>query len=237
LLRDPAHLAALADVGRLSYLLEALAPLAFLPLCSRWSLLAVPGLAGLLLSSDPIAWRMGSHYPALWIPWLLLGACAVLVRRARHGDPWYRTALAACVLFLVAFDPLHPLHYLRPIYPHEDAARALALVPPGAHLVTHDEWFVHAALADPNAGIFFCPYVDFAVFADDYPNGYFQSEIRPEIARELTDGRMSLVASFDAVRVYRRTPEPDARVGDCITPGNVRYRSLRATLATRGRRP
>src|SRR5581483_12481288 len=67
-----AVIAAVFTVGRLTYLLEAFAPLAFLPLRSRWSLLSVPGFAGVLLASDSIVWRMGFHYSLLWAPWLLL---------------------------------------------------------------------------------------------------------------------------------------------------------------------
>ena len=52
-------------------------------------------------------------------------------------------------------------------------------MPPGARLLTHDEWFTHVALQYPAATVFFCPYVDYVVYADDFPNGYFQSEIKP----------------------------------------------------------
>jgi uncharacterized membrane protein len=224
----PANAAAFFTLGRLTYLLEALVPLAFLPLFSRWSLLALPGLLVILLSSDPIVWRMGSHYAAIWCPWLLLGALAALVRRP-HPLRWYRSALALCVVFLVAFNPMHVAHFVRAVYPHEDAAKALALVPPGALLVTHDEWFTHIAYRQRRATFFFCPNAEYAAFALDYPNGYYQHEVRPEVQRELASGQMRVIAAFGRVRLYRRTPNR-ARAGRCVTLGDERYRSLRASL-------
>ena len=247
LVLHPQYLAQVMTWGRLSYLLEALVPLALLPLFSRWSLLALPGLGVVLLSSDPIAWRMGSHYAAIWIPWLLLGAIAALVRfersrRPAYGAPsfatrWYAAALALCVIFVVPpLSPLHPIHYLRAIYPHDDAERVLALVPRGAHLLTHDEWFTQVAYEQRNATVFFCPFVDAVAVADDYPNGYYHDAIAPEVERELATGRMRQVAAFGHARLYARTPTPGSRPGDCVTPGDVRYRDLPTTLGTAPRR-
>ena len=229
LITHPALLTQIATLGRATYVLEALVPLAFLPLLSRWSLLALPGFAIVLLASDPIAWRMGSHYAAIWCPWLLLGALAALVQR-RHALRWYRATVALSVIVLLVANPMHVAHYVRPVYPHADAARALTLVPQNAHLVTHDEWFARVAGDHPNATVFFCPYVDYVVYADDYPNGYYQHDIAPEIGRERASGQLRLVARFGHVSAYRRTPNAGARIGDCITPGNVRYRSLSASL-------
>ena len=229
LVTHPANVLGLLTFGRLTYLLEALVPLAFLPLFSRWSLLALPGLLVVLLSSDPIVWRMGSHYAAIWCPWLLLGTVAALVRR-RNPIRWYRAATALCVIFLVAFNPMHVAHYVRPTYPHADAAKALALVPPDALLVTHDEWFTHVAYRQRRATFFFCPDAEYAVFALDYPNDYYQREIRPEIERELRSGRMRATATFGRVSLYRRTPNAHAGGARCITVGDERYRSLRDSL-------
>lgn len=229
LVTHPALLPQIATLGRATYVLEALVPLAFLPLLSRWSLLALPGFAVVLLASDQIAWRMGSHYAAVWCPWLLLGALAALVQRPNPLRS-YRAAFALCIAVLLVANPMHVVHYVRPIYPHADAERALALVPHSAHLVTHDEWFTHVAADHRNATVFFCPYVDYVVYADDYPNAYFQSDIVPEIARERASGQLRVIAQFGHVRAYRRTPDQGSRVGDCITPGNVRYRSLPASL-------
>ncbi len=232
----PWYAAQIVTFGRITYLLEALVPLAFLPLFSRWTLLAMPGLLVVLLSSDPIAWRMGSHYAAIWCPWLLLGALAALVRfetiraplRARRFSI---AAIVLCAIFLIAINPMHPAHYLRAIYPHDDVERAIARVPADAHLLTHDEWFTHAAYAHPHATVFFCPFVDYALLADDYPNGYYHDALAPEVARELASKRMHVLERFGHVVLYARRPTPGA-VGTCVTPGNVRYIDLPHTLGT-----
>jgi uncharacterized membrane protein len=237
LLTHPAYAARLLTIGRLTYVLEALAPLAFLPLFSWWGLLALPGAAIVLLSSDGVAWRMGSHYAALWIPWVLVAALAALVRiEARKpvaAGRWAAASVAVCVVFFFGggLNPTHALHYLRAVYPTADAEKALALVPPGARLLTHDEWFAHVALRYPEATVFYCPYVDYVVYASDFPNGYFQSDIKPALAAEVAVGRARAIATFGNVTVYHRTPQAGARIGTCVTPGNTRYRSLRDTLA------
>ena len=225
LLRNPARLGQFVTFGRFTYALEALVPLAFLPLFSRWSLLAVPGMLALLFSSEPSAWRMGMHYPAIWIPYLLVGAVATLVHLERTRayvalGRVYKAVVALCLLFLIAFNPTHVGHYLRPPYPDlADARKALALVPPDAELVTHDEWFVHVAYSHRQATTFFCPYATYAVYADDFPGTYFQSDIRPKLAAEVRDGQTRIVAVFGRVKVYRRRPDPGAHVGNCVTPG------------------
>ena len=232
----PAYVRELLTFGRFTYLLEALVPLAFLPFFSRWSVLAIPGFAIVLLSSDPIAWRMGSHYAAIYAPWLLLGAVAALIAWERAGmtaraRAVARAATVLCALVLVTpFDPMHVAHYLRAVAPHDEAERALALVPRDAALVTHDEWFVHVAADRPHASVFFCPATRYAVYRDDYPNGYFHDEILPEIARELRSHQMRIVASFDHIAVYERTPDAGASIDRCITPGDTRYTTLPKAL-------
>lgn len=228
LLAHPAYLAQVATLGRFTYVLEAFAPLVFLPLRSRWTWFALPGMLVILLSSDAVTWRMGSHYAAIWIPWLLLGAVAALVhlerRRPAAARRWFAAACASCAIFLIAFNPMHVAHYLRPIYPHDDAQKALALVPNDAPVATHDEWFTRIAYTHRNATVFFCPYLTYAVYADDFPNGYFRTQILPELRSEIRSGQARVVATFGQVKVYRRRPDSGARVGTCITPGNVRFR-------------
>ncbi len=230
LVLHPWYLAQIATFGRFTYLLEAFVPLAFLPFGSRWSLLALPGLGIVLLSSDAITWRMGSHYAAIWIPWLLLGSAATLVRLERNGSPARaaRASYAAaglCALFFVAFNPMHVVHYLRASYPTADAARALAALPADAGpVVTHDEWFVRIALAYPEATVFLCPYVRYAVYADDFQNGYFQNDIKVQLERRIARGDARIHERFGAVAIYELRPARGARIGDCITPGDLRYK-------------
>ncbi len=231
----PQDIPTFVTFGRFTYLLEAFVPLALLPFFSRWSLLALPGLAIVLLSSDPIAWRMGSHYAAIFAPWLVLGAAAALVRFARDGERdratrFGRAALILCALVLATpFNPMHIAHYLRPVAPHDDVARALADVPHDAPIVMHDEWFAHVSGAYPLATVFFCPSARYALFRKDYPSGYFHDEIAPEIAREVARGEMRVITSYGDLDLYSRVPAPGSTTA-CITPGDIRYTTLPRAL-------
>ena len=111
LLHPLAFGAAIFTVGRLTYVLEALIPLAFVPLRSRLAWLAVPGFAIVLLANSGLVWRMGMHYAALWIPWLLI-AFAAGIAGLRLRRRWTTIAFVLSAIVLVAFSPLHPLHYL-----------------------------------------------------------------------------------------------------------------------------
>jgi uncharacterized membrane protein len=211
---------ALVTLGRFTYVLEGLAPLAFLPLRSPWTLAALPGLGVILLSSDGVTWRMGSHYAATWVPWLLVAVTAVLCARARDaglraGLVRFRWVLGGCVLFLVAFNPMHVGHYLKASYADTaDAERALASLPPDAAVLTHDEWFTRIAGRDPRATIFFRPNTEYVVVADDYPNDAFQRLLRPLLAREVAAHRFAIVARDGKVVVYKRVAPDDPVLPD-----------------------
>lgn len=202
-----AFFAAVVTFGRLTYIGEALIPLLLLPLFSRWSLLALPGAAIVLLANSGYVWRMGDHYAALWIPWLLIGVVAAVARLQRRTSParlrlW--TSPALCVLFLIAFDPMHPLHYLHAFYPSlGDARRALACVPKGASFATYDEWYSAVAAVRPNARTDAASGVAYLVYTDDTTNA-IDRRLRPQIAREVRAGEYRLVCRFGDAVVYRR---------------------------------
>jgi uncharacterized membrane protein len=203
-------LTAVATTGRLTYLLEAFGPLLFLPLWSVWMAVALPGLAIVLLSSEAIAWRMGSHYPAIYIPWLLVGTAAVLVGLARTrseaaAQRILTIAFSVCVLVLAAFNPMHVAHYLKPPYADlADARRAFAIVPRDANVSTHDEWYTHVALEFPNSTIAWLYPPQYAVFADDFDNGSFRTEVLPQLRAGVATGRYRVVGRFGKVVVYER---------------------------------
>lgn len=196
--------------GRLTYVLEALAPLAFLPLRSRWTLLTLPGAAVVLLANSGYVWRMGDHYAALWIPWLLVGAIAAVARCARlRGESaaanWTTASSAICAFFLIAFDPMHPLHYLHPYY-HDlaDARRAIACVPENASMSTYDEWFSAVAAQRPLATIDRTGGVEYLVYAQDFPSASYQFGIRPIVAAKVAIGRYRPVCRFGEVTTYQK---------------------------------
>jgi uncharacterized membrane protein len=210
LLHPLAFGAAILTLGRLTYLLEAFVPLAFVPLRSRLGWLSLPGFAIVLLANSGLVWRMGMHYAALWIPWLLI-AFAAGIGSLVHPRRWTTVAFIVSAIVLVAFSPLHPIHYLQPSYHALDDARAvLAEVPPGAALATHDEWYTALAARRPNAEVlnpvFIGDGVEYIVFATDWPNVAFQRDLLPRIRATLACGDYRLVAQHGAVVAYRRGP-------------------------------
>ncbi len=200
---------AIFTFGRLTYVLEALVPLAFLPLRSRWALLAIPGAAIVLLANSGYVWRMGDHYAALWIPWLLVAivaaAATLEVRNGpRSARAWTTAAAVLCAFFLIAFDPLHPLHYLHPYYSDLiDARRAIGCVPKDASMATYDEWFSAVAAQRPRATIDRTSGVEYLVYADDFPGAAFRARLRPALAREVERGEYRPVCRYGNVFAYR----------------------------------
>jgi uncharacterized membrane protein len=201
---------AILSFGRFTYLLEAFVPLLFLPLRSRWALLALPGGAVVLLANSGYVWRMGDHYAALWIPWLLVATVMGVVAIERKANErvaknWSSAAAVICAFFLIAFDPLHPLHYLHPYY-HDlaDARRALSCVPQGASLSTYDEWFSAVAARRPLATIDRTSGVDYLVYADDFPGDPNQRKMHSALEREIASGQYRVVCRFGGVAAYRR---------------------------------
>ncbi len=199
---------AIFTFGRLTYVLEALVPLAFLPLRSRWAMLAIPGGAIVLLANSGYVWRMGDHYAALWIPWLLVaaaGGVATLARASgeRIARNWTTAAGAICAVFLVAFDPMHPLHYLHPYY-HDlaGARRAIGCVPKDASMATYDEWFSAVAAQRPRATIDRVGGVRYVVYASDFPSTGAQAQIGPALTAAVARGEYRIACRFGRVAAY-----------------------------------
>ena len=189
--------------GRLTYLLEAFVPLALLPLRSRWSLLALPGFAIVLLANDGLVYHMGNHYAALWVPWLLAGTAFAIGRQ--RSLRWVNAAIGLCIIVLVFFNPLHPTHFLQPNY-HDlaSARRALACVPANASVATHDEWFSAIAAHNPNATLATIRDVDYLVYADDFPNANFAATVIPALRAEVAAGQYHPTCRYGSVITYTR---------------------------------
>ena len=200
--------AAILTLGRLTYLLEAFVPLALVPLRSRLIALCVPGFAIVLLANSGLVWRMGMHYAALWIPWLLI-AFAAGIATLRVPRRWTTVAFVLSALVLVFFSPLHPAHYLRPSYPAlADARTALACVPPDATLATHDEWYAATAARRPRVTVLGedpgTLDVQYLVVARDYPNQDFQTVVLPKVERLVRSGVFHPLCRAGAVTAYIR---------------------------------
>ncbi len=205
---------AIATRGRLTYILEAFVPLGLLPLFTRWTWLALPGFAGVLLSSDGSVWRMGMHYVLLWAPWMVLAASWALVRVAQNRSDsaaarWCGAAITLCIVFLIAFNPMHPAHYLKPNpYQHSaDVLRAFACVPRNASVATHDEWYAHQALAFPKVTEIPDDPSDvrgYLVFAGDWHNAHF-AQLLPKIRSDQATGNFRTICTFGDVQVLQST--------------------------------
>ena len=201
-----AFAAAIFTVGRLTYVVEALAPLALVPLRSRFAALALPGFAIVLLANSGLVWRMGEHYAALWIPWLLVafGAGIATLRRPRA---WTTAAFAVSAIVLVAFSPLHPLHYLKPSYGAlGDARAAMACVPADASVATHDEWYTAVSGRRPLAMVLGDdpPPAAYLVVAADFPNASFIASVLPKVRALAASGAYRPVCTFGSVTAYAR---------------------------------
>ena len=117
-------------LGRATYLLEAFVPLLFLPFRSKWMFVTIPGFLVILLSNSGVVWRMGDQYAALWIPWVLIAAFDGLLRLKKKRSMifiqrYQHAVTAVLVVFIFAFNPVHPLHYLRPSPDHAQALRCV----------------------------------------------------------------------------------------------------------------
>ena len=204
-----AFAAAILTVGRLTYLIEAFVPLALVPLRSPLVWLSVPGFAIVLLANSALVWRMGEHYAALWIPWLLIafGAGIATLRRPQR---WTTIAFVLSAIVLVAFSPLHPQHYLKPSY-HAlaDARAALACVPAGATVATHDEWYT--AVSAERGGAMVLgenpPDAQWLVLAEDYPNSDFARRVLPRVHALAANGTYRAVCRRGAVTAYARSSQ------------------------------
>jgi uncharacterized membrane protein len=206
LLHPLLFIAAIATLGRLTYLLEAFVPLLLLPFRSRALWFALPGFAIVLLANSGLVWRMGMHYAALWIPATLI-AFAMGLATLRRPQRWALIALVASAIY--NFGPLHPLHYLKPSYHAlDDARRAFACVPDGATVATQDEWYTtESARFGPRIDVFTgaVPSAQYIVYADDYPNTDFAAHVLPNIHTLERQGAYRVACRFGAVVTLQRS--------------------------------
>jgi uncharacterized membrane protein len=198
-------------VGRLTFLLEALLPLVFVPLFTPGFLLALPGLVEVLSSRWSITYTMGQHYAGVWIGEMLvafaLGIASVARRNPIAARNFVRAALVLCLVNLAVASPTHWGHYLRARNAHDAALDALvARVPPGAAVATYDEVYSHLGF-DPGAQIGFDPDVlpEYLLFDDRYDGAAWRTIYRPRLETLLREGRYRPLAAYDGATLYRQT--------------------------------
>lgn len=202
-----------AIFGRLTFLLEVVAPLMFLPLFSRWFLLAIPGLIEVLGSRWSIAYTMGQHYAGVWISYVLGAFVLALAAIAGENQARARTLLnlsaAACALILVFASPTHWGHFLGMRTSHDVALdRTLALIPAGASVGSVDEVFVHQSL-NPDARPGYAGNLEYLIVDDRYDSPTWRDVYRSQLQDQLESGAYHAIASDDGVTLYRRAnPSP-----------------------------
>ncbi|MBV8151472.1 MAG: DUF2079 domain-containing protein [Candidatus Eremiobacteraeota bacterium] len=214
---DPLHFYALGvpsrgpttplfSFGRLTYLLEAFAPLLFLPLLAPLVLTTLPGFAECLLSHESLTYTMGQHYAAVWIGYIL-SAYAVAAVRVR---PALRiAAIAASVVVLAVASPTHWAHFLRLPARHDAVLdRFVSAIPSDVTVGTHDEIYAHLGFV-PGAQIGLrgprpSP-PQFALFDEHYHSTAWVQIVRPQFEELLKAGVYRVVRSEDGVILAQKT--------------------------------
>ena len=204
-------------LGRVGYLLEAFVPLCFVPAFSASVAFVVPGLFEDLVSRWSITYTMGQHYAGVWIGQMLYAFALGLARIARDHGPGRARALAlACLglslVNLTVASPTHWGHFLGPIDAHVRALdRAVAAIPPGASVGSHDEVYSHLGF-DPAANAGFDGRPEYLIVDRHY---YRPDQWAGPVGRHIEDvirtGGYAVVSSDDGVIVYRRSAAAAAR--------------------------
>lgn len=149
-----------AFAARAGYAVMILAPLAFLPLLSRYGLFLIPGFVEILASHQSITLAPGAHYSALLTGYALAafvdGAYRLYRYKARLAKGLVVAAAAISVWVTIFASPMEYWYYLYRQPNARDALLEATLrqLPPQADVGAEDEIFAHLGL-DPNASIDF----------------------------------------------------------------------------------
>jgi uncharacterized membrane protein len=205
---DPRGSAPWYSIGRPAYFLEALVPLAFAALLSPAFVLALPGFAEVLGSHESITYTMGTHYAAVWIPYVLLAfALAVgrlYARSARLGWGVARAALALCAIVLAVASPTHWGHYLRARNAHDAVLdAALARLGPGLEVGTFDEAYAHLGF-DPHAQLGLRRDPRFVLIDETLANSWFTVRYLPRLQHGVAIGTYRRLWRDDGVSLLER---------------------------------
>jgi uncharacterized membrane protein len=205
---DPKGSAPWWSIGRPAYFLEAVLPLVFACFASPFFVLALPGFAECLFSHESVTYTMGTHYAAVWIPYVLaafvFGISNIYAKRPRVASRLARASLVLCALNLVFASPTHWGHYLGLPNAHVAALeRALAALPPGIEVGTHDELYAHLGL-DPNASLGFARNPRFVLIDRTFAHSYWVEQMLPEVERGLGNGTYRLVSGNEGIDLYER---------------------------------
>jgi hypothetical protein len=200
-----------AVLGRLSFLLEALVPLCFVPFFGWRVLIAVPGLIEVLSSNWSITYTMGQHYAGVWIGWMLIAYALALAAFARERSPRFASRLATasiviCLLNLGLASPTHWRHYLAPVNAHDRVLDAfVASLPPDAQVGTHDEIYSHLGF-DRNARNEWASLPEYVLVDETYPSALWHDVTRPKLLALVRSHVYTLLRKKDGVELYHLVP-------------------------------
>jgi uncharacterized membrane protein len=195
-------------VGRLTYLLEAFLPLAFIPFRSRVLILSLPGFVEVLASREPLTYTMGQHYAAVWVPYVLvayaISGAALLRQGDVRGRRWVWSGAVLSILISAFFSPLHLGHFLRPLQPQDAATNALiARIPSDASIGTYDEIYAHLGFF-PRAQVGLAADPDYVLMDERYKSVAWNTKSLPYLQEAVREGRYVAVSGVDGVTLYRR---------------------------------
>ncbi len=138
--------APIASPVRLTYLLEVLLPLLFVPLRSPLALLTVVPFAELLASPYTILFTNGTHYAGVWIGYVLAAYAygVATIAPERRARSVVAASLALCVLQLILASPTHwRVRLSLPSAHDRTLTRVLASLPRAATIGTYEEAYSH----------------------------------------------------------------------------------------------
>ena len=196
------------SIGRPAYALEALVPLAFLPLATPAFALALPGFIEVLASHESITYTMGQHYAGVWIGYVLfafaLGIARAHARSPDLGSRLLRMSLVISVLVLAFASPTHWGHNLRLRNAHDAARdRALARLDPASEVGASDVLFAHLGF-DPHAMLGLDRAPRFALVDTRDRSSYVDERWAPIVTRGVATGALRLLWAEDGVGLYQR---------------------------------
>ena len=214
------------SLGRPAYFLEAVVPLAFACFASPAFVFALPGFAEVLGSHESLTYTMGTHYAAVWVPWVLFafiaGVARLYARSPRLGAGVVRVSLALCALILAFASPTHWGHYLGPRTAHDAVLdRAVAAAGTSLDVGTFDEVYAHLGF-DPKARLGLKDSPRFALADTTYAHSWFTRQVVPVLQREVARGAARLVWSEDGVQLYERRGGTAAAGAEAAADGGCR---------------
>ncbi len=205
---DPRGSAPWYSIGRPAYFLEAMVPLAFVCVASPAFVLALPGFAEVLGSHESITYTMGTHYAAVWIPYVLFAYALAIAAQYRRSPRTARrlvgVSIALSLLVLAFASPTHWAHYLRARNLHDAVLdRAVARMPAGLDVGTFDEMYAHLGF-NPHAQLGMARAPRYVLVDATLRNSWFTVAALPVLENGARSGAYRRLWAEDGVQLFER---------------------------------